>query len=158
MLLARAYVDPNGLGLQGQSWGGYQIAYMITQTRMFSAAMAGAPVRTSPGQGARSAGTGGACCSRADGPPAAAPAGEVRVLGIADFGGEDPSGALSLLRLNSQALHLSRQAEGESQSFPYGFHHGVIQATRCLPELLALDGRDLGDYDHGVPRQSRIGG
>jgi hypothetical protein len=44
MLLARGYVDPKGLGLQGQSWGGYQIAYMITQTRMFSAAMAGAPV------------------------------------------------------------------------------------------------------------------
>jgi len=44
MLLARGYVDPKRLGLQGQSWGGYQIAYMITQTRMFSAAMAGAPV------------------------------------------------------------------------------------------------------------------
>ncbi len=44
MLLARGYVDPKALGLQGQSWGGYQIAYMITQTRMFSAAMAGAPV------------------------------------------------------------------------------------------------------------------
>ncbi len=44
MLLRRGYVDPKGLGLQGQSWGGYQIAYMITQTRMFSAAMAGAPV------------------------------------------------------------------------------------------------------------------
>ena len=44
MLLTRGYVDPKGLGLQGQSWGGYQIAYMITQTRMFTAAMAGAPV------------------------------------------------------------------------------------------------------------------
>jgi dienelactone hydrolase len=44
MLLARGYVDPKALGLQGQSWGGYQIAYMITQTRMFAAAMAGAPV------------------------------------------------------------------------------------------------------------------
>lgn len=44
MLLARGYVDPKALGLQGQSWGGYQIAYMITQTRMFTAAMAGAPV------------------------------------------------------------------------------------------------------------------
>ncbi len=44
MLLQRGYVDPKGLGLQGQSWGGYQAAYMITQTTMFSAAMAGAPV------------------------------------------------------------------------------------------------------------------
>ena len=44
MLLARGYVDPKGLGLQGQSWGGYQTAYMITQTKMFNAAMAGAPV------------------------------------------------------------------------------------------------------------------
>lgn len=43
-LLERGYVDPKGLGLQGQSWGGYQTAYMITQTSMFSAAMAGAPV------------------------------------------------------------------------------------------------------------------
>jgi dienelactone hydrolase len=44
MLLARGYVDPKRLGLQGQSWGGYQTAYMITQTSMFAAAMAGAPV------------------------------------------------------------------------------------------------------------------
>jgi dienelactone hydrolase len=44
MLLARGYVDPKRLGLQGQSWGGYQTAYMITQTNMFAAAMAGAPV------------------------------------------------------------------------------------------------------------------
>ncbi len=44
MLLARGYVDPKGLGLQGQSWGGYQAAYMITQSSLFSAAMAGAPV------------------------------------------------------------------------------------------------------------------
>ncbi|CAG0933112.1 hypothetical protein PLCT1_02256, partial [Planctomycetaceae bacterium] len=43
-LLERGYVDPRGLGLQGQSWGGYQASYIITQTQMFSAAMAGAPV------------------------------------------------------------------------------------------------------------------
>ena len=43
-LVARGFVDPKALGLQGQSWGGYQIAYMITQTSMFTAAMAGAPV------------------------------------------------------------------------------------------------------------------
>jgi dienelactone hydrolase len=44
MLIARGSVDPRAVGLQGQSWGGYQAAYMITQTPMFAAAMAGAPV------------------------------------------------------------------------------------------------------------------
>ncbi len=43
-LLARGYIDPKGLGLQGQSWGGYQASYIITQSNLFSAAMAGAPV------------------------------------------------------------------------------------------------------------------
>jgi dipeptidyl aminopeptidase/acylaminoacyl peptidase len=43
-LLQRGYVDEKHLGLQGQSWGGYQTAYLITQTHMFAAAMAGAPV------------------------------------------------------------------------------------------------------------------
>src|SRR5260221_11864919 len=44
MLVARGFVDPKRLALQGQSWGGYQTLYMITQTSMFAAAMAGAPV------------------------------------------------------------------------------------------------------------------
>ncbi len=44
MLLQRGYVDGAHLGLQGQSCGGYQTLYMITQTHMFAAAMAGAPV------------------------------------------------------------------------------------------------------------------
>jgi dipeptidyl aminopeptidase/acylaminoacyl peptidase len=44
MLLARGYVDPKGLGLQGHSWGGYQTAYLITQSTMFAGAEAGAPV------------------------------------------------------------------------------------------------------------------
>jgi dienelactone hydrolase len=43
-LISRGFVDPNAVGLQGQSWGGYQTAYIITQTPMFRAAMAGAPV------------------------------------------------------------------------------------------------------------------
>jgi len=43
-LIARGFVKENAIGLQGQSWGGYQTAYMITQTNMFRAAMAGAPV------------------------------------------------------------------------------------------------------------------
>ncbi len=38
------YVDSTKLGLQGQSWGGYQTAYIITKTKLFAAAWAGAPV------------------------------------------------------------------------------------------------------------------
>lgn len=38
------WVDGTKIGLQGQSWGGYQIAYIITQTNMYAAAWAGAPV------------------------------------------------------------------------------------------------------------------
>ena len=37
-------VDEKAIGIQGHSWGGYQIAYMITQTNRFRAAEAGAPV------------------------------------------------------------------------------------------------------------------
>src|SRR5207302_10840828 len=37
-------VDEAAIGIQGHSWGGYQIAYMITQTTRFKAASAGAPV------------------------------------------------------------------------------------------------------------------
>jgi dipeptidyl aminopeptidase/acylaminoacyl peptidase len=38
------FIDRDHLGIQGQSWGGYQTAWLITQTDMFAAAMAGAPV------------------------------------------------------------------------------------------------------------------
>lgn len=38
------FVDKDKIGLQGQSWGGYQTAYLITQTDMYAAGMAGAPV------------------------------------------------------------------------------------------------------------------
>ena len=38
------YIDGNNIGLQGQSWGGYETAYVITQTDIYKAAMAGAPV------------------------------------------------------------------------------------------------------------------
>ncbi len=40
----RGYVNENAIGIQGHSWGGYQIAYMVTQTNRFRAAEAGAPV------------------------------------------------------------------------------------------------------------------
>jgi hypothetical protein len=43
-VLEGGFVDPKRLGLQGHSWGGYQTAYLITQTNMFAAAEAGAPV------------------------------------------------------------------------------------------------------------------
>jgi dipeptidyl aminopeptidase/acylaminoacyl peptidase len=38
------FIDEKRMALQGQSWGGYQIAYLITQTDLYAAAMAGAPV------------------------------------------------------------------------------------------------------------------
>ena len=37
-------VDENAIGIQGHSWGGYQIAYMVTQTNRFKAAAPGALV------------------------------------------------------------------------------------------------------------------
>ncbi len=41
---AMGFVDPARIGIAGHSWGGYQIAYMVTQTTRFRAAEAGAPV------------------------------------------------------------------------------------------------------------------
>ncbi|HMH22392.1 MAG TPA: prolyl oligopeptidase family serine peptidase [Puia sp.] len=38
------WVDTTRMGLQGHSWGGYQVAYLVTRTNMFAAAEAGAPV------------------------------------------------------------------------------------------------------------------
>ncbi|EPR66958.1 S9 family peptidase [Cyclobacterium qasimii] len=43
-MIAKGIVDKDNIGIQGQSWGGYQVAYVITQTNMFKAAGAGAPV------------------------------------------------------------------------------------------------------------------
>jgi dipeptidyl aminopeptidase/acylaminoacyl peptidase len=40
----KGYVDEKAIGIQGHSWGGYQIAYLVTQTTRFKAAIAGAPV------------------------------------------------------------------------------------------------------------------
>jgi dipeptidyl aminopeptidase/acylaminoacyl peptidase len=37
-------VDPKRVGLHGHSWGGYQTAFTITQTDIFAAAVAGAPL------------------------------------------------------------------------------------------------------------------
>ncbi|MDD8025961.1 MAG: prolyl oligopeptidase family serine peptidase [Acidobacteriota bacterium] len=37
-------IDPARIGIQGHSWGGYQISYLITQTNIFAAVQAGASV------------------------------------------------------------------------------------------------------------------
>lgn len=39
-----SWIDGSKMAIQGQSWGGYQVAYIITQTDKFAAAGAGAPV------------------------------------------------------------------------------------------------------------------
>lgn len=41
---ARGFLDERRVGIAGQSWGGYQGAYIITQTPYFRAAFIGAPV------------------------------------------------------------------------------------------------------------------
>ena len=44
MLIDEGFIDADRIGIQGHSWGGYQISYMVTQTNIFAAAEAGAPV------------------------------------------------------------------------------------------------------------------
>ncbi len=44
LLNERPYLDKDGLGIQGQSWGGYQAGFIITKTDLFAAASIGAPV------------------------------------------------------------------------------------------------------------------
>ncbi|MES2265979.1 MAG: prolyl oligopeptidase family serine peptidase [Bacteroidota bacterium] len=43
-LMKNPWVDAQHIGIQGQSWGGYQVAYLITQSNIYAAAWAGAPV------------------------------------------------------------------------------------------------------------------
>lgn len=43
-LAKEPWVNEHKMGIQGQSWGGYQVAALVTQTDTFAAAMAGAPV------------------------------------------------------------------------------------------------------------------
>ncbi|HEX5835482.1 MAG TPA: prolyl oligopeptidase family serine peptidase, partial [Pyrinomonadaceae bacterium] len=40
----KGFVNEDAIGIQGHSWGGYQIAYMVTQTNRFKAAAPGALV------------------------------------------------------------------------------------------------------------------
>lgn len=42
--IATGVVDADNVGLHGHSWGGYQTAFLITQTNMFKASVAGAPL------------------------------------------------------------------------------------------------------------------
>jgi Prolyl oligopeptidase family. len=43
-LAQNTWVDSTKMGIQGQSWGGYQVAHLITRTNMYAAAWTGAPV------------------------------------------------------------------------------------------------------------------
>ncbi len=43
-LIDMGIADPKKIAIQGHSWGGYETAFMITETNMFAAACAGAPV------------------------------------------------------------------------------------------------------------------
>ncbi|UCH93146.1 MAG: prolyl oligopeptidase family serine peptidase [Candidatus Aminicenantes bacterium] len=43
-LISAGIADPKAIALHGHSWGGYQTAFIITQTDIFAAAIAGAPV------------------------------------------------------------------------------------------------------------------
>lgn len=43
-LIGKGFIDKKRIGIQGHSWGGYQVAYLVTKTDMFACAEAGAPV------------------------------------------------------------------------------------------------------------------
>jgi dipeptidyl aminopeptidase/acylaminoacyl peptidase len=43
-VVAQGYIDPKRIGIQGHSWGGYQITHLVTRTNIFAAVQAGASV------------------------------------------------------------------------------------------------------------------
>lgn len=43
-IVEQGFIDEAKIGMQGHSWGGYQTAYLVTQTDMFACAESGAPV------------------------------------------------------------------------------------------------------------------
>ena len=43
-LAKNPWIDRENMAIQGQSWGGYEVAFLITRTNLFKAAGAGAPV------------------------------------------------------------------------------------------------------------------
>ena len=44
MLIGKGFVNEKAIGAQGHSWGGYQVAYLATRTKLFAAIESGAPV------------------------------------------------------------------------------------------------------------------
>ena len=62
-VISMGFIDPKRVGIQGHSWGGFQITYMITRTNMFRAVEAGARSSTWPADTAASGG-GRACLAR----------------------------------------------------------------------------------------------
>jgi dipeptidyl aminopeptidase/acylaminoacyl peptidase len=42
------YADPDHIGLQGHSWGGYESSFIVTQTDMFACVVTGAPLTNLP--------------------------------------------------------------------------------------------------------------
>lgn len=43
-VIDQGFIDPARIGIQGHSWGGYQVSYLVTRTNLFRAVEAGAPV------------------------------------------------------------------------------------------------------------------
>ena len=43
-LIREGFIDKDRIGVQGHSWGGYQIAHLITRSNLFACAESGAPV------------------------------------------------------------------------------------------------------------------
>ena len=43
-LIRKGFVDESNIGVQGHSWGGYQIAHLLNKTNLFKCAESGAPV------------------------------------------------------------------------------------------------------------------
>lgn len=43
-LIAKGFIDNENIGAQGHSWGGYQVAYLVTKTDLFKCVESGAPV------------------------------------------------------------------------------------------------------------------
>lgn len=42
--VAKGFIDESKMAIQGQSWGGYQVAHLVTRTNIYAAAGSGAPV------------------------------------------------------------------------------------------------------------------
>jgi len=43
-LIAEGFIDKDRIGVQGHSWGGYQVAHLVTKTNVFACAESGAPL------------------------------------------------------------------------------------------------------------------